>query len=173
MLLAVLGGGNMNKNKSNIMFSNKGTPSHPSVESKGSTFKKKVVLNSALACNNIIAKDFDVNQAKTVTEQSMTALDIHGGLQTMLAAQMLSIHNLQQRAMAYANGITASGHETEQYYTNTAIKLANCFVQQASLLAKLQGMGGQQVIVKPVEINQGGQAIVGNVGDLAQHKAEK
>ncbi|OGV48506.1 MAG: hypothetical protein A3F46_03680 [Legionellales bacterium RIFCSPHIGHO2_12_FULL_42_9] len=139
---------------------------------KKSAFTKKVILNGALACNNIIAEDFDVNRAKAVTEQGMTALDIHGGLQTMLAAQMLSIHNLQQRAMAYVNGVSVPGHKTEQYYTNTTIKLANCFVQQAALLAKLQGMSGQQVIVKHVEVNQGGQAIVGNIGDLAQHKAK-
>lgn len=145
----------------------------PDKSSLKSPFEKRVVLNGACASNNILSESFDITEAKNTIAQGMTALDIHGGLQTMLAAQMLSVHNLQQRAMAHANGVSIPGHEIEQYYTNAAIKLANCFVQQASLLAKLQGISGQQVVVKHVEVNNGGQAIVGNVGDLDQHRAKK
>ena len=79
----------------------------------------------------------------------------------MLAAQMLSIHHLQQRSMTYANA--CEGMKLQQYYTNAAIKLSNCFVQQANMLAKLQGVGGQKIIVERVDVHQGGQAIVGNI----------
>ncbi len=82
-------------------------------------------------------------------------------LQEMLAAQMLTIHQLQQISMAFA--AKSNQPNNKQYFTNTAIKLANTFVQQASLLSRLQGNGGQQINVKQVDVHQGGQAIVGNV----------
>lgn len=74
---------------------------------------------------------------------------------------MLSIHQLQQRTIAYANA--CDDLELKMYCTNTTVKLANCFVQQANILAKLQGVGGQKIIVERVDIHQGGQAIVGNI----------
>jgi len=88
-------------------------------------------------------------------------MGVNDGLQAMLAAQMLSIHELQQRTMAYANA--SDNLELKRYCTNTTVKLANCFVQQANILAKLQGIGGQKIIVERVDVHQGGQAVVGNI----------
>ena len=79
----------------------------------------------------------------------------------MIAAQMLSIHKLQQKTMCYAQNI--NNFKLEKYYINSGVKLANCFVQQANLLAKLQGIGGQKIIIERVEVHQGGQAIVGSI----------
>jgi len=70
-------------------------------------------------------------------------------------------HQLQQRSMVYANG--SDNFELKTYYTNAAVKLANCFVQQANMLAKLRGVGGQKIIVERVDVHQGGQAVVGNI----------
>ena len=36
-------------------------------------------------------------------------------------------------------------------------------MQQANTLAKLQGVGGQKIIIERVDVHQGGQAIVGNI----------
>lgn len=102
-----------------------------------------------------------MDKAKQKSSDALIALDVNGGLQSMLAAQMLSIHELQQRTMTYANAIDSL--ELKKYYTNTAVKLANCFVQQANILAKLQGVGGQKIIVERVDVHQGGQAVVGNI----------
>ncbi|KTD00550.1 hypothetical protein OQJ19_07435 [Fluoribacter gormanii] len=73
----------------------------------------------------------------------MSAMSFDDGLQAMLVAQMLSIHELQQRTMAYANA--CDDLELKKYCTSTTVKLANCFVQQANILAKLQGVGGQKI----------------------------
>ena len=79
----------------------------------------------------------------------------------MLIAQMLSIHKLQQTSMAFANA--AGDLHLQRYYTNAAIKLANCFAQQANVLAKLQGIAGQKIVVEHVDVHSGGQALVGNI----------
>ncbi|BCA93792.1 hypothetical protein TUM19329_01530 [Legionella antarctica] len=125
-------------------------------------FKQEIIHNSVLATNNFKAEHFDLKEATKTNQEGLEALNAKDGLQSMLAAQMLSVHKLQQRAMTYANNCN-NQPKIEQYYTNAAIKLTNCFVQQANMLAKLQGIGGQKITVERVEVHQGGQAIVGNI----------
>ena len=124
-------------------------------------FINDVIHEAALASNNYREKSFDLPGAKRQCSAAMKALGVSSGLQAMLAAQMLSMHQLQQKSMAYANA--ASDMRLIQYYTSTSIKLSSCFVQQANILAKLQGVGGQKIIVERVDVHDGGQAIVGNV----------
>lgn len=122
---------------------------------------ERTIRSNATACNNINHKDFDLEKAKNQSENDLVALQCEGGLQAMVAAQMLSIHKLQQTSITLAHGLSFS--EASAYYTNTAIKLSNTFVQQANLLAKLQGGVGQKIIVERVDVHQGGQAVVGNI----------
>ncbi len=125
-------------------------------------FISGVVHSNALATsNNYKNDDFDLERAKNKSQISLSALDVEGGLQAMLASQMLSINKLQHTCMTIANNLTQT--EASRYYINTAIKLTNTFVQQAALLAKLQGGGGQKIIVERVDVHSGGQAIVGNI----------
>ena len=74
---------------------------------------------------------------------------------------MLSIHYLQQISIAMVNKTLSNN--AGQYFTNTAIKLANTFVQQANLLSRLQGCGGQKIVVEHVEVNSDGQAVICNI----------
>lgn len=128
-------------------------------------FNHHIIDKNALATNNVVAEKFDLTSAKQKSSDAMIALGANNGLQAMLVAQMLSIHELQQRAMTYA--FSADGLELKKYYTNTGIKLANCFVQQAHILSKIQGVGGQKIIVERVNVHRGGQAVVGNIqGDM-------
>lgn len=124
-------------------------------------FTRNIIHEAALACNNISSDNFDLEKAKSLCSDSIAALGAQNGLESMLAAQMLSIHKLQQRSMAYAHA--SDNLELKTYYTNSAIKLANCFVQQTNTLAKLRGVGGQKIIVERVDVHQGGQAVVGNI----------
>lgn len=101
----------------------------------------------------------------------LNALNPVDALQEMLVAQMLSIHQLQQQAIAFANKYTQI--ENIQYYTNAAIKLANCFTQQANTLGKLQGHMGHKITVEHVDVHHGGQAIVGNVNGCIPTNREK
>ncbi|CZG11155.1 hypothetical protein SC738_01545 [Legionella pneumophila serogroup 1] len=124
-------------------------------------FNKHIIHKNAIATNDIRSENFDLDKAKERSRETLTALNAQDGLQAMLVSQMISIHELQQTTMAFANGCSA--FELKKYYTNSAIKLTNCFTQQASVLAKLQGVGGQKIIVERVDVHQGGQAIVGNI----------
>lgn len=124
-------------------------------------FNIHIIQKNATAISDISAHNFDINKARQISQNALVALDAKDSLQSMLAAQILSIHELQQKSMVYAHA--ADDLELKKYFTNATIKLANCFVQQANTLAKLQGVGGQKIIVERVDVHQGGQAIVGNI----------
>ncbi|EHL30006.1 hypothetical protein [Legionella drancourtii] len=128
---------------------------------KTNCFKQILIHENALANNSYKDENFNLNEAEQFTHEAIGELNANNGMQSMLAAQMLSIHKLQQKTMCYAQNI--NNIKLEKQYINSAIKLSNCFVQQANLLAKLQGIGGQKITVERVEVHQGGQAIVGNI----------
>ncbi len=132
-----------------------------SYSEQDNAFINSIAHEAAFSCNNIRDSNFNLAEAKNRTQVALTALGSSNGLQAMLTAQMLAIHQLQQKSMAYANAI--DDIKTKQYYVSSSIKLSNCFVQQAGLLAKLQGIAGQKIIVERVDVHQGGQAIVGSV----------
>jgi len=129
-------------------------------------FQKKVVRFNALTRAFSKDEDCDIAKGEHECQNGLEALGAEGGLQEMLVAQMLSIHEHQQISLAMANKIYH--HNTRQYLTNTAIKLANIFVQQAHLLNKLQGNGEQKIVVEHVEVHSGAQAVVGNINGSSQ-----
>lgn len=126
-------------------------------------FKKKVLRHSALASNNISNLTFDIDDAMNQSQLMIQALKAQDGLQEMVAAQIISLHRLQQLSMSLANATDEMHHK--QYFTNAAVKLANCFTQQANLLSRLQGNGGQRITIERVDVHHGGQAIVGNINE--------
>lgn len=124
-------------------------------------FTQRIVHDTTLATNDFRGKGFNLENALETSREGMEALHVKDGLQSMLAAQMLSIHQLQQKSMIYANA--SENVKMQQYYTNAAIKLSSCFIQQANVFAKLQGVCGQKIIVERVDVHKGGQAIVGHI----------
>lgn len=124
-------------------------------------FSERIRRLNAIACTDIKREDFDIEKETEKSKCALEALNATDSLQQMLAAQMLSTHRLHQMSMAHANG--SDRIENQQYFTNTAVKLANCFTQQATLLARLQGQGEQKIVVERVDVHQGGQAVVGNI----------
>lgn len=107
------------------------------------------------------AEELDLDSELDKSKNAIEAIKSKEGLKTMLAAQMRSIHKLQQTSMAMAS--STERRDTEQYYINTAIKLSNTFTQQANTMAKLQGISAQRITVERVDVRHGGQAVVGAI----------
>ena len=128
-------------------------------------FRKKLGYLSATASLVSSSKSFDLDVESGKAIETFEALGANGALQEMLVAQMLSIHELQQIAVTRAHG--SNFDKSKEYHVNSAVKLSNCFTQQAALLARLQGGASQKITVERVDIHQGGQAIVGNVTGAA------
>ncbi len=91
-------------------------------------------------------------------------------LEAMLAAQMAAVHVATMRfaaLLAHADGI-------QQDITERAFnKLARTFATQMEALKRYRTGGEQKVTVQYVSVNEGGQAIVGNVNQAPRATAPK
>jgi hypothetical protein len=80
----------------------------------------------------------------------------------MLGLQMVATHNLAMELL----GRAAKGEYMEAVNTNVnmATKLLRTFTAQISTLNRIRGGSpSQKIVVEHVHVNEGGQAIVGNV----------
>lgn len=114
-------------------------------------------------------KKLKLHNAQQVVEKFADSLGAEGLLQNMLATQLLGIHDLQQKLVSYAYKYM---HDPKygQYYLNAAAKLSHVFINQVSLLQKLQGNSQQKVVVEHLNINEGGKAIIGQVNSQTKRE---
>jgi hypothetical protein len=106
-------------------------------------------------------EEVDTDAKKQISKEAMEALGVKDGVQLMLGAQMINIHEWQQRLMNFA--FSSKTEECMLNLLNSAVKLSNLFVQQSNLMSKLQGQSNQPVVVDQVHVHSGGQAVVGSV----------
>jgi hypothetical protein len=112
------------------------------------------------ALSSVGAKD--VFSLRTALE-AINGLEPQGTLQGMLAAQMIAVHFASMGALTSIASNDLKPEAVEQRI-NRAIKLARTFSQQAELFARLQGkITSQKVVVERVNVQPGGQSIVGVV----------
>jgi hypothetical protein len=83
-------------------------------------------------------------------------------LEGMLAAQMVAVHTtaMEMSARALADGQTVDGVDRN---INRVTKLMRTFTTQLEALNKYRTKGQQKITVQHVNVNDGGQAIVGDV----------
>ena len=118
------------------------------------------VFNGACSANG--------NNNEVVATAMSKAMAILAGIQpqneveTMLAAQMIGVHNMAMRTMGLAmlGGQTLQGKESNG---NLATKMLRTFIAQMETLHKIRTGGQQKMIIEHVNVNEGGQAIVGTV----------
>lgn len=82
-------------------------------------------------------------------------------IETMLAAQMAAVHNATMtfsRRLAHVDNIPQQDSASRAFN-----QLARTFAAQVEALKRYRTGGQQNVTVKHVTVNEGGQAIVGNV----------
>jgi hypothetical protein len=85
--------------------------------------------------------------------------------EAMLAAQMAAVHTATMRfTRQLANVETIAQQDSAERALN---KLARTFAMQMEALKRYRTGGEQKVTVQHVSVNEGGQAIVGNVNQAA------
>lgn len=88
-------------------------------------------------------------------------------LEGLLAVQMLGTHNLAMRFLALA-ALKEQTVEGVNMNVERATKLLRTFAIQMEALKRHRSKGEQRVIVKRVNVHEGGQAIVGTVSHNAE-----
>ncbi|MGE4249046.1 MAG: hypothetical protein AB7F09_06635 [Parvibaculaceae bacterium] len=95
--------------------------------------------------------------------------------ETMLCVQMVAIH---KATMTYAGRLMHEGNiKVSEAYERSLNKLARTYAAQMTTLKQYRSDGKQKIVVKHVTVNDGGQAIVGDVthggpGEGAPEKSE-
>ena len=91
----------------------------------------------------------------------VTGIEPRDQLEAMLAAQMAAVHNA---TMTFARRLNHVDNIPQQDSAERAFnKLARTFASQLEALKRYRSTGKQTVRVEHVTVNEGGQAIVGNV----------
>ena len=96
-------------------------------------------------------------------------LNPQDAIESMLARQMIGIHNAQHECLSKAlhPDISFQGRIT---YLDKVTRLSEVFMKQLHAIDKHRGHASQRVTVEHVTVESGGQAIVGNV---SQKEAKK
>jgi len=93
-------------------------------------------------------------------------------LEGVLGVQMASVHNLAMEFMSQASRSDGS-LEVVEANVNRANKLLRTFTAQMEALNRHRGNINQQMVVRDVTVNDGGQAIVGPVNHPGPGKVSK
>ena len=91
----------------------------------------------------------------------IAAVEPRDGIEAMLATQMVVIHQASMRAARSLRGSENIAQQDSN--SNSLNKLTRTFASQVEALKRYRSKGEQKVIVEHVTVNEGGQAIVGNV----------
>ncbi|TRV26177.1 MAG: hypothetical protein EWV88_06740 [Microcystis wesenbergii Mw_MB_S_20031200_S109D] len=111
---------------------------------------------------NIGSKGPEIDEKGTAFVTAVvTGIEPKDQIETMLATQMAAIHNA---TMTFARRLAHVENIAQQDSASRALnQLARTFTAQVDALKRHRTGGQQHVTVKHVTVNEGGQAIVGNV----------
>jgi hypothetical protein len=107
-------------------------------------------------------EDEDRNARVVRTLELYEDIKPSGGAEGMLAAQMVGTHSAALEFLRRA-AIPSQSFEGRNMALNQAQKLMTLYTKQLATLDKHRGKGQQKVIVEHVNVEPGGQAIVGHV----------
>lgn len=95
---------------------------------------------------------------------AMTEIGPRDAAEGLLITQMVAIHNQSMAMMRKVHDLDRI--EQIEKYLNLVTKLQRTFIAQMEALNKHRRKGQQKVIVEHVNVNEGGQAIVGSVSHM-------
>ena len=122
------------------------------------------IINQVLRICSNGTKDSELINSKT--NASMTAMleiDPQDSTELMLATQMVTVHNITME-MSYRALLTeGQTHEAVNFNVNRMTKLMRTYMAQMEALNKYRNKGKQQITVQHVNVNDGGQAVIGDI----------
>ena len=90
----------------------------------------------------------------------------------MLAAQMVATHNAAMECFNRAMMPNQSSLDCDQYFKHAA-KLLSIYTRQMAALDKHRGKGQQKIRIEHVNVEAGGQAMVGHIETGANQKPRR
>jgi len=125
------------------------------------------LLNTVIAqTRKIYSKGSELTETTTATTNAAMAaiieIDPHDSVELMLSSQMVTVHNIsiEMSARVVSEGQSIEGVNTN---INRVTKLMRTFTTQVEALSKYRNKGQQKITVQHVNVENGGQAIVGDI----------
>jgi len=113
-------------------------------------------------CGNVSGRGEVLSEEKNYSLAIVSEIAPRDGLEAMLAVQMSAVHLAMIRHSRFLAGVENIPQlDVQEKVFN---KLARTFTIQMEALRKHRHGGEQKVTVKHVTVNEGGKAIVGDVG---------
>jgi len=143
--------------------------------SEGGKTEAHELYNSMFGVNNEAVFDVLLSQVMNTTSTAysndaganyiismLLELKPQNGLEAMLISQMIATHNM---SMEMSKRATLSEQTVEGVSENVkrSVKLMQTFTAQLTTLQKMRNKGQQVIQVQHVNVESGGQAIVGNI----------
>ncbi len=112
----------------------------------------------------VMANSTDQDIQKTALNNAATllsAINPQDELESMLATQMIGIHDLAMKKMVSC--VSEDRLDAVNLKVNQITKLTRTFIAQMDTLNKHRGKGQQKMTVEHIHVNEGGQAVIGTV----------
>lgn len=167
--------GDLNENQKTIiehvsLFTATGSANKPYAKILMEQTQKAFFFNNEKGCDGLKKEDFAekwTNTENAITG-AMTALNPKDEIEGMLCSRLITLHNHYMQAMATATRTAYSFNseiDTADCFYNRATKLMRLYNETLEGLNKHRRKGEQKVVVQHQHVNveNGGQAIVGNV----------
>jgi len=126
--------------------------------------------NTIVMLDQIIAAEGSGHTTKDkiqIAAYNMGLMGAQDHIERMLTVQMIGIHNTTMNTLARANQLLNASDakliELGNLTMNTANKLTRAYTNQIEALNRYRGKNQQKMTVEHVNVNAGGQAIIGNV----------
>ena len=103
----------------------------------------------------------DEQHALDAVISALLEIEPRDGLEGMLAVQLVVLHKLAMQYLKTSS--TTKDPEMAYYREKQAAKTLRLFRSQLEGLFRYRSRGQQKIIVKHVHVNEGGQAVIGNI----------
>ncbi len=105
------------------------------------------------------------NQTTNASMAAILEIDPQDATELMLATQMVTVHNIAMEMSRRALLVDGQTDEVVNFNVNRMTKLMRTYTAQMEALNKYRNKGKQQITVKHqhVNVNEGGQAVIGDV----------
>jgi len=122
--------------------------------------------------NASFTRDSEAEAVANAVTAAMLSIRPRNALEGMLAGQLVAVHNQAMESLRRA-GLKDQPYEIALNHKHLAIRLMKTYARLLEALIKCRSGGQQNVVVKHVYVNSGGQAVVGNViqGEGAMKKS--
>ncbi len=122
------------------------------------------IINQVIRiCSSGIEDPEVITNKANASMAAILEIDPQDSTELMLATQMATVHNLTMEMSRRALLVDDQTEDSVSFNINRTTKLMRTYMAQMEALNKYRNKGKQQITVQHVNVNDGGQAVIGDV----------